>query len=59
LREEQRHTQQEFAEALRQRDAKIQRLRQASDGSVEQISSSDNFDYFGGMRDRVAHCGWQ
>jgi len=56
LLEEQRRTQQEFAEALRQRDAEIQRLRQASDGLVEQqISPSNNFDSFGGMRYRVAH----
>jgi len=40
--------------ALRQRDAEIQRLQQASDGP-EQISPSDNLDSRGGMRDRVAH----
>jgi len=39
---------------LRQRDAEIQRLQQASDG-LEQISPSDNFDSRSGMRDRVAH----
>jgi len=54
LREEQRRTQQEFAETLRQRDAEIQRLQQASHRS-EQISPFDNFDSRGGMCDRVAH----
>jgi len=53
LREEQRRTQLEFAETLRQRDAEIQRLQQASQS--EQISPSDNFDSRGGMCDRVAH----
>jgi len=40
---------------LRQRDAEIQRLQQASDGLEQQISPSDNLDSRGGMRDRVAH----
>jgi len=54
LREEQRRTQQEYAETLRHRDAEIQRLQQASHGS-EQISPSDNLDSRGGLCDRVAH----
>jgi len=55
LREEQRRAQQEFAEALRQRDAEIQRLQQATGGLVEQqISPSNNIRSFGGERDRVA-----
>jgi len=55
LREEQRRAQQEFAEALRQRDAEIQRLQQATGGLVEQqISPSNNISFFG-VRDRVAH----
>jgi len=53
LREEQRLAQQEFAEVLRQRDAEIQQLRQASNG-CEQISPSENLDSRGGMRGRVA-----
>jgi len=52
LREEQRRAQQEFAEALRQRDAEVQRL-QASDGP-EQISPSENINFCGGMCGRVA-----
>jgi len=53
LREEQRLAQQEFAEALRQRDAEIQRLQQASNG-CEQISPSENLNSRGGMCGRVA-----
>jgi len=49
LGEEQR----EFAEALRQRDAEIQRLQQTSDG-LEQISPSENINSCGGMGGRVA-----
>jgi len=55
-REEQKRAQQEFAEALRQRDAEIQQLQRATAGLVEQqLSPSNNISSFGGVRDRVAH----
>jgi len=53
LREEQRCTQQEFAETLRQRDAEMLRLQRALHGS--ELSPSNNFDFRGGMCDRGAH----
>jgi len=54
LREEQKRAQRDFAEALRQCDSEIQQLRQ-SGGFIDQISPSENINFSGGVRDRVAH----
>jgi len=43
-------------EALRQHNAEIQRLRQASGGLVgQQVSPSNDINSSGGVRDRIVH----